>query len=409
MDKAFFIGWFAIWIAIFFAHSNAFFWFGFSLVTFLFIIKLIFNPRSLLNLPKSILILLVIFIIFLLPFAFMPPDPMRTFEDFLKNYLFHTILALYLALKIKEDSNFYSSPFFYLPPALSCVAVSLHHIYSGLKICFTGTSCLSTVFIANNISLLKGLVVTSFGYVLVFFLFLGLYVIEKDKNRKLFFLFISLFSLIMEILLGRRASLLGIMLSSLIVSIFSQNKNIRKLGVAISLSLILLTVVLLVTPVGREMLIREDKVELLAQGKYAESGSFGMRLYIWPIYLKKALEDPFSGTGIGRKTQKLSLAQTNELALRLEHAHNLFLNLWLQAGFHTMLTFLILYLYTIWLAYKMWSEGSEGTLHGFLLAFLLAFFVMSMLEGSEEGTRFTPYWIASGLVWGFHEKSRLSS
>ena len=74
-----------------------------------------------------------------------------------------------------------------------------------------------------------------------------------------------------------------------------------------------------------------------------------------------------------------------------------------------MLTFLLLYLYTIWLAYKMWSESSEGTMHGFLLAFLLAFFVMSMLEGSEEGTRFTLYWIASGLVWGFYEKSRLSS
>ena len=168
-------------------------------------------------------------------------------------------------------------------------------------------------------------------------------------------------------------------------------------------------VALLITSVGREMLIRGDKVDLLAQGKYAESGSFGMRLYIWPIYLKKTLVDPFSGTGIGRKAQKLPLAQTNELALRLEHAHNLFLNLWLQAGFHTMLTFLLLYLYTIWLAYKMWSERSEGTLHGFLLAFLLAFFVMSMLEGSEEGTRFTPYWIASGLVWGFYEKSRLSS
>ena len=236
MDKAFFIGWFAIWVAIFFAHTNAFLWFGFSLITLLLIIKLIFNPRTLVNLPKNSLILLVIFIIFLLPFAFMPPDPMRTFEDFLKNYLFHTILALYLALKIKEDSNFYRSPVFYLPPALSCVVVSLHHIYSGLKICFTGPFCSSTVFIANNISLLKGLVVTSFGYVLVFFLFLGLYVIEKDKNRKLYFLFISLFSLIMEILLGRRASLLAIMLSSLIISILSQNKKIRSLGLAISLS-----------------------------------------------------------------------------------------------------------------------------------------------------------------------------
>ena len=409
MDKAFFIAWFAIWIAIFFAHSNAFFWFGFCLITFLFILKLFSNPRALLNLPKGALVLLAIFMIFLLPFAFMPPDPMRTFEDFLKNYLFHTIIALYLALKIKEDPNFYRSPFFYIPPAFSCVAVSLHHLFSGLKICFTGSPCPSTVFIANDISLLKGFVITSFAYVLVFFLFLGLYVIEKDKKRKLFFLFIGLFSLFMEIILGRRASLLAIMLSSLTISILSPNKKIRRLGVAINLSLILLIVALLLTQVGKEMLIRGDKLDFLAQGKYEESGSFGMRLYIWPIYLKKALEDPFSGTGIGRKTQKLSLAQTNDLALRLEHAHNLFLNLWLQAGIHTMLTFLILYLYTLWLAYKLWSARSEGTISVYLFSFLLAFFIMSMLEGSEEGTRFTPYWIAGGLVWGLHEKNRLPS
>jgi len=40
----------------------------------------------------------------------------------------------------------------------------------------------------------------------------------------------------MEIFLGRRASLLAIMLSSLIISILSHNKKIRSLGLAISLS-----------------------------------------------------------------------------------------------------------------------------------------------------------------------------
>jgi hypothetical protein len=165
MDKAFFIGWFAIWIAIFFAHSNAFLWFGFSLVTLLFIIKLIFNPRSLLNLPKSILILLVIFIMFLLPFAFMPPNIIRTFEDFLKNYLFHIILALFLALKLRKEPEFYKSPLFYLPPALTCLVVSLHHLYSGIKFCLTNNQCPSTVFIANNISLLSGIVKTPSAFV----------------------------------------------------------------------------------------------------------------------------------------------------------------------------------------------------------------------------------------------------
>jgi hypothetical protein len=95
MNKLFFISWLAIWIAIFFAHSKAFLWIGFSLVTLLFLINLVRAPKALLNLPKGVLILNTIFLFFLLPFAFMPPNIIRTFEDFLKNYLFHITLAFF--------------------------------------------------------------------------------------------------------------------------------------------------------------------------------------------------------------------------------------------------------------------------------------------------------------------------
>lgn len=409
MNKLFFISWLAIWIAIFFAHSKAFLWIGFSLVTLLFLINLVRAPKALLNLPKGVLILNTIFLFFLLPFAFMPPNIIRTFEDFLKNYLFHIILALFLALKLKEEPEFYKSPLFYLPPALTCLVVSLHHLYSGIKLCLTNNQCPSTVFIANNISLLKGLVITSTSYVFVFFFFLGSYFVEKRKNLKSFFLFISFFALFMEIILGRRASILAIILSSLFISILSKHRIVRVIGLSLTLGLTFLTGILLMTPSGRNILIRSDKIHLLFQGRYAEAGSLGERIYMWQIYLKKALEDPFSGTGIGRKTQKTALFQTNELALKLEHAHNLFLNLWLQAGLHTMLTFLILYLYTLFKIYKLWRSNSEKPIHSFLLAFLLAFLVMSMLEGTDEGTRFTPFWITSGLIWGLNEKNSLSS
>jgi O-antigen ligase len=366
-------------------------------------------PKALLNLPKEVLILNIIFLFFLLPFAFMPPNIIRTFEDFVKNYLFHIILALFLALKLRKEPEFYKSPLFYLPPALTCLVVSLHHLYSGIKLCLINNLCPSTIFIANKISLLKGFVITSTSYVFVFFFFLSLYFVEKRKNLKFFFLFISFFSLFMQIILGRRASILAIILSGLFISILSKHRATRTIGLSLALGLTFLTGVLLMTPSGKNMLIRDDKIYLLLQEKYAESGSFGMRLYIWPIYLKKALEDPFSGTGIGRKTQKTALSQTNELALKLEHSHNLFLNLWLQAGLHTMLTFLILYLHTLFKVYKMWRSNLEKPIHALLLAFLLAFLVMSMLEGIEEETRFTPFWITSGLIWGLNEKSSLSS
>jgi len=307
MNKVFFISWLAIWIAIFFAHSKAFLWIGFSLLTLLFFINLIREPKVLLNLPKGALILNLIFLFFLLPFAFMPPTPVRTFEDFLKNYLFHIILALFLALKLKDETGFYHSSLFYLPPALTCLAVSLHHLYSGIKLCLVSNHCSSTIFIADDISLLKGFNTTLTSYVFVFFFFLGLYFVEKRKNLKVFFLFISFFSLFMEIVLGRRAAILSIIFSGLLIGLLFKHKTVRVVGLSLSLGLTFLTGILLMTPSGGNLLIRYDKVHLLLQGKYAEAGSFGERIYMWQIYLKTALKDPFSGTGIGWKTQKQSL------------------------------------------------------------------------------------------------------
>jgi len=409
MNKVFFISWLAIWIAIFFAHSKAFLWIGFSLLTLLFFINLIREPKVLLNLPKGALILNLIFLFFLLPFAFMPPTPVRTFEDFLKNYLFHIILALFLALKLKDETGFYHSSLFYLPPALTCLAVSLHHLYSGIKLCLVSNHCSSTIFIADDISLLKGFNTTLTSYVFVFFFFLGLYFVEKRKNLKVFFLFISFFSLFMEIVLGRRAAILSIIFSGLLIGLLFKHKTVRVVGLSLSLGLTFLTGILLMTPSGGNLLIRYDKVHLLLQGKYAEAGSFGERIYMWQIYLKTALKDPFSGTGIGWKTQKQSLSQTNELALRHGNPHNLFLNIWLQAGIHTLIIFLIFCFYNIFKTYKMWRFETKKPFLVFLSGYLIAFLIISFFFGTDEGTRFTPFWITSGLIWGLNEKNSLSS
>lgn len=409
MNKLFFISWLAIWIAIFFAHSKAFLWIGFSLVTLLFLINLVRVPKALLNLPKGVLILNTIFLFFLLPFAFMPPNIIRTFEDFLKNYLFHITLALFLALKLKEEPEFYKSPLFYLPPALTCLVVSLHHLYSGIKLCLTNNQCPSTVFIANNISLLKGIVNTPSAFVFIFFLFLSLYFNENKNKFKYFFLFTSLLALFMQILLGRRASLLSIILSTLILGVLSKHRVIKIIGLSIGLGLSLIIGILLTIPEGRNILIRSDKIHLLFQGRYAEAGSLGERIYMWQIYFKKASKNPFSGTGIGWKTQKLSLPQTNELALRHGNPHNLFLNIWLQAGLHTLITFLLLCFYNIFKIYKLWHFNPKKSIHGFLLGYLFAFLIISFFFGTDEGTRFTPFWITSGLIWGLNEKNSLSS
>ncbi len=337
----------------------------------------------------------------------MPPNITRTFEDFLKNYLFHIILALFLSLKLKEKPEFYKSPYFYFPPAVTCLVVSLHHLYSGITLCLVNNHCPSTIFISDDISLLKGVVNTPSAFVFIFFLFLSL---SFEKNRfRYFFIFTSLLALFMQILLGRRSSLLSIIISTLILGVLSKHRFIKTVGLFIGLALSLAIAILLTIPEGKNLLIRSDKINLLLQGRYAEAGSLGKRIYMWQIYLKTASQNPFSGTGIGWKTQKLSLPKTNELGLNLGNPHNTFLNIWLQAGIHNLIIFLTICFYTILKAYKMWCLKPEKPIYGFLLGYIFAFLIISFFFGTDEGTRFTPFWITCGLIWGLNEKNSLSS
>ena len=160
---------------------------------------------------------------------------------------------------------------------------------------------------------------------------------------------------------------------------------------------------------GRQLWLRYDKIDLILTGKrelWAQAGSLGQRLYIWPLYFREALKYPLKGTGLARRVQKRVLKDLNEKALRLEHSHNLFLNLWLQAGLLPVIFLLIFYGYTLKYTLKLAKLGNSAGIYwgGFLIAFLF----MSFFEGLEEWTRFTPFWIASALIWGTSEGSSLS-
>jgi len=79
------------------------------------------------------------------------------------------------------------------------------------------------------------------------------------------------------------------------------------------------------------------------------------RLNIWPIYIKKILEDPFSGTGLGRRVQKHVLSKTKKRALSLEHAHNLFLNLLPETAFEENFDFV----------FRAWREVASDEFKNF--------------------------------------------
>ncbi len=170
-------------------------------------------------------------------------------------------------------------------------------------------------------------------------------------------------------------------------------------------TLILVLAIIFSFPYGKNLFLRSDKINFLLSGKYEkfrEAGSLGKKLYAWPIYLKAALKHPFKGTGLARRVQKKVLWEV-EAKTRLEHAHNLFLNLWLQAGIQTSLIFLVFYIYLFKVAQKTAKScynKADFFFFAVILVFLIAFGVAAFFEGHEKSTRFVPFWLAAGMLMG---------
>lgn len=405
----FYLGWLFLSISFFFKHTKGFQWIGLILL-FLFSFYIIKKEwRLLLNTFRNPLIILIIFLICLFWFVLISPYKMASLEAFLLNYFFHVILFfLFLLFAYKQKNTYFSgSLFWYILGAVTLLCIFYYYFYV-FKNCNYLLSCtLSSPFIYLNQSLFKGVVSSSAPFVFSFLAFLGLFLSIKNKKRYLYFL-ISFSIFLFLIYIGRRAALLGIFLSFLFLFLFSQNKVLKKLAFSLIVILLLIIGIFLSTHEGKIVLIKSrDNISLLLTSdpkNWAQSGNMGMRLYIWPIYFKKSLEEPFYGTGLGRRVQKRVLSETNKKALSLEHSHILFLNLALQAGWHTSLIFLFFYLWTFKKGYQLWKNSNESPFFTFLFLFLITFFIMSLFEGMEEGTRFTTFWITSGLVWGYEQR-----
>lgn len=395
--------WTILTLAFYFKHTRALEWIGLgglAIAGFVGIKNnfLYFREKG----AVFLISLLGLFLCSLFVFVLISPFRLASLEAFLLNYFFQVGLFLYFLNYNHENESLFFS--LYLVFFAVTVLSFIYYLFYVLVNCDFSFPCFlkaSSTFI--NSSYIKGIVVTSFPLTLSFFLSMGLFFRTIGTKKSYYYLFISFFSLVILIYLGRRAALLGILISLLLLAFLSKEKVLKKGILSLSFILLLSLIVILNTSIGEEILIKgRDNLQLLLsfeEDKIAQSGSLGQRFYIWSIYIKKSLEEPFSGTGLGRRVQKRVLAETNKRALNLEHAHNIFLNIALQAGVHTAFLFLLFYLLTLYRGYQVWKGSKEDPFLGALLAFLIAYLIMSLFEGAEEGTRFVPFWIASGFIW----------
>ncbi len=408
VEKIFYLGLIFLSFAIFLKHTKGLLWFSYFL--FCFILICIIKKHKAFYFKSSLLIFwLILWLLCLFWFVLVSPYKEASFEAFLLNYFFHVILFLifaFFAYNLPSDKQKNIWLFLSFPAILS---IFYYYFYVYYKCNFDTLCMLKSSFTFIKDSFLSGVVVPSASFVMLSIVtfFLGL---ENRRKFRILFLIISGFLLLFLIYFGRRAALLGITLSFLIAGFLVSERYIKKIILVLLAMVSVLLSLFILTPFGQEIMFKSrDKIELLLsinKEDWAKAGSMGYRLYIWPIYLKKSLEEPFSGTGLGRRVQKRVLSETNKKALSLEHAHNIFLNIALQAGWHTALLFLIFYLVILRKAYGLIKGPNSRPYYTGLFIFLIAFFIMSLFEGMEEGVRFTPFWIVSGLIWGFNLKER---
>ena len=396
-----------ITLDLFLKRSKAFYWAGSIIFNISFLLYIWLYRQEFLKFlkiqPKSLIWSLSLFFLFILPYAFISVNPIASIETFYLYYYTSLLIALLTGFYIYQSNSLLSLKKLFIFLSIIILLINFYYTLFLIFRCKGSVICFFTQAIDFvNFSLLKGIVITSFPYVFFFLLFTALF-FEFSEKIKYLFLFTGLYNLFILFLLGRRGALLGLLVGALVLMLLTKNKKIRSCALAFVALTLFGLLIILPTKVGKEIFIRGDRINYLLTfqyEKFAEAGSFGQRLYIWPIYLKKILEDPFSGTGLGRRVQKRALPQTNEKALKLEHAHNIFLNLALQAGIQASLAFLILYLVVFRQSYRLWKQSGENLLIGALFLFFIAYFIMSLLEGTEEGTRFTPFWMALGLLMG---------
>jgi len=410
----YFLGITFICISIFFKHSRGFFWSG----SFLVLIYLVASKDTLYLIVSNFRyfsIVLILFIFFLLLAVFYSPFPFSSLDAFLVNYILHIIIFIGIIVFVFQSKASYLEMFYILIFLVNIIA-NFYCIFHAIHFCNLDFKCLLFSGMNQNMfetGLLKDLVFIPPAYLLLFALFLALFLTEKHK-LKYFYGLLGIWNLAFLFWFGRRACLIGIFIASIFSGYFSNSKKFKKNFYTISLLIVGLISAFFLTPYGKTFWIRSDKISILLSGNYSkfkEAGSLGLRLYAWPLYLKAALENPFKGTGLARRVQKRVLLQKGiEQQAGLGHAHNTFLNIWLQAGIQTVTIFLVLYVWTIITSIKLAkNKWPYNVLGGFLLVFLISHFVLSMFAGLEELTRFTPFWIGSGLVWGYAARASSTS
>ncbi len=396
------IGLFLICLSLFFRHTRGLLWSGYLFFFLGFVLKIDYFLGDLRR-DRSYLVLFL-FLLSLIPSILYSPFPWVSLEAYGLNYFFPAILAVSVSLLGFEGlfRRGLLKPLallMFLPNALYLLyfaKIMWSHCQASLGCWLVQALPLG----ANPNYWYQGLVNLSSSLMFFGVLGLGLFFLFRRDSLCWFFLGIAFLDILVLFLLGRRAALMGVSVGAFVSALIFSYWRRYFLGLAIILFSAIL--VILITPYGRTLFIRSERIEILLSGdykKFKEAGSLGLRLYAWPKYAKVLSRSLLKGTGLGRKVQKKVLSKEVQ-ETRVAHAHNTFLNIALQAGLIPCILFFIFYglLFQKILSRSFSVSPDISPLKIALFSFLVAFLVASFFEGLERHTKFIPFWLGAGFV-----------
>lgn len=368
---------------------------------------------------KGTFFLLLLFLFFLFLSIFYSPLIESSINVFILKYFIYFVIFLSFSLFFIYNSNdinrLYYGFYFIIFGYLCFFAYLFYFIFFKCGFNFTcffqaGLNILEDIY--KNLIYIYFLNLTP-SLVLVFFISFFLFFVNTNLIKRTFFLILAILIFLNILWLGRRAGLLGILISFMSL-FFIMKLNFKKIASIIFLFFLILLPFLCIPTLREKVIIRADKIDLImkdVERKHLEQySSMGPRLYEWSRSFKRIAESPFVGTGLGRKVAKLTFYKDSIIG----HPHNTFISIAVQSGLQTIICF---FLFLFIISYKTFKNlkyilEREKKIDWFLMCsfmYLISYFVMANFAGFEEKAGFIPIWVVTGALVGYNSFIKLSN
>ena len=220
---------------------------------------------------------------------------------------------------------------------------------------------------------------------------------------------------------GRRGAVLGLVITIGTTCLLFTYSRGAWLGLAVSVILFLYwrkeKKYLLGIPIGLSALLYFDLPQLWSRINpltLQHDSSTAYRLEIWQTSLRIFQDNPFWGTGMGTVWYDIA-SYNNNIYTFIAHAHNLYLQLAVEAGFFGLITFLILVGAVMLMNYDVYKHSRSRRHRGIALGLLVGFTGI-MVQGFVDAAIIAPqfgmlFWIYSGItknLWEIGKKNKLN-